>query len=982
MKILSTNVYVGPNVYARFPVIRHAIDLGPLEDYPTGRLGDFPQRLAEALPGLHEHGCSYREPGGFLRRMTEDEGTWLGHVWEHAALELQGIAGADVTFGKTRSRDARGHYDMVYEYKEREVGLEAGKLARRLILQLLPEEVQALIEEEKEEWDWDQERDDFIRFAQRREFGPSTQSLVDAAASRGIPALRLNRYSLVQFGHGVYQKRIQATVTSETKHISVELASDKDETQTLLGDLGLPVPKQTLCYSVREAQRAAERTGYPVVVKPLNANHGRGVSIRLTTPEAVETAYGVAREHGTSRGVLVESFVEGFDHRMLVVGGRLIAVAKRVPGHVVGDGERTVAELVERVNADPRRGVGHEKVLTQLQFDEQAERLMEKRGVTKDTVLASGDTLYLRSTANLSTGGTAIDLTDVVHPDNRDMAERAIKAIGLDVGGVDFLTTDITQSWREVGGAIVECNAAPGFRMHVAPSEGTPRDVAGPVMDLLFPAGTPARIPIASITGTNGKTTTTRMVAHIAQMAGYAPGMTTSDGVYINGRLSVKGDMTGPTSAGMVLRDPDVDCAILETARGGMVRAGLGFKSCDVAAVLNVRSDHLGIRGIDTLDDLAEVKRIPIEVAEDCAVLNADDERCLAMAEHTRASSICYVTMDPQHAVVREHVRAGGRAVVLEPGMNGDMITIYDGGRHIPLVWTHLIPATIEGKATHNVQNAMFAAAVAYALGERAMERIGLDHIRHGLRTFSTSYYEAPGRLNVFDEHPFKVILDYAHNPDAVGMMVDLAGKLEVRGRRIAVLAAPGDRRDEDIREIASLAAGHFDRYVLKRDDNPRGRGPTEVPDMMREVLLASGVAPEAIDVVPDEQAAIAHALSSAEENDLVLIFGDDISRSWKQIIYHGKARGEGHASGDGQAAPTPEPLPSMIADPAPVPEADASRASGGASGDAPATALATPARGPVARTPADLGAVDLPDGQRLVRDGRGVRVVHDEEAD
>ncbi|MEM1055768.1 MAG: cyanophycin synthetase [Bacteroidota bacterium] len=969
MRILSTNVYVGPNVYARFPVIRHVIDLGPLEHYPTGKLGDFHARLAEALPGLQEHGCSYGRPGGFIRRMTEDEGTWLGHVWEHVALELQSIAGSDVTFGKTRTRhgEPEGHYDMVYEYHQREVGLEAGKLARRLILQLLPEAVQAEIEEEKEEWDWEQERDDFILFAQRREFGPSTQSIVDAAEARDIPWLRLNKYSLVQFGHGKYQKRIQATVTSETKHISVELASDKDETHTLLNDLGLPVPQQRLVYSVRAAQKAAERIGYPVVVKPLNANHGRGVSIRLQTPEQVETAFGVAREHGTSRGVLVESFVDGFDHRMLVVGGKLIAVAKRVPGHVVGDGEHTIEQLVEIVNEDPRRGVGHEKVLTQLQFDEQAERLMEKKGHTRETILPEGEIFYLRSTANLSTGGTAIDLTDVVHPDNRDMAERAIKAIGLDVGGVDFLTTDITQSWRDVGGAIVECNAAPGFRMHVAPSEGTPRDVAGPVMDLLFPPGAPARIPIAAITGTNGKTTTTRMVAHIAQMAGYTPGMTTSDGVYINGRLSVKGDMTGPTSASMVLRDPDVDSAILEAARGGMVRSGLGFQECDVSAVLNVRADHLGIRGIHTLDQLAEIKKIPIEIAKDCAVLNADDPRCLAMAGDTRAETICYVTMDPQHAVVREHVRAGGRAVVLEPGMNGDMITIYDGGRHIPLVWTHLIPATLEGKATHNVQNAMFAAGVAYALGENAMERITLDHIRHGLRTFSTSYYEAPGRLNVFDEHPFKVILDYAHNPDAVGMMVALAAKLDVRGKRRLVLAAPGDRRDEDIREIATLAAGTFDHYICKRDDKLRGRGETEVPEMLREALLAAGVAEEAIEIVPDEQEAVEHALASAEENDLVLILGDEISRTWKQIIYFGRE------AGDGQAAPAPPPpmTAPLIAE-APAPP----------SASTPATASVSPVSGPITRTPADIETVDLPDGQRLVRDERGVRIVHDEEAD
>ena len=745
MRIRTTNVYVGPNRYALFPVIRHVVDLGPLEEYPTGRLGDLPARLVEALPGLREHGCSYGEPGGFIRRMTEEEGTWLGHVWEHVAIELQNVAGIEVTFGKTRSTGQPGVYDMIYEYGEREVGLEAGALARRLLLDLLPPDVLARLEDDlrEEAFDWDEERDAFIRFAQRRAFGPSTQALVDAARARDIPWLRLNKYSLVQFGHAKYQKRIQATVTSETRHIAVEIASDKEDTRNLLEDLGLPVPAQRLVYSAEAAVRAAEAMGYPVVVKPLDANHGRGVSIRLTDAAQVETAFAVAQEHGRSRAVLVERFVEGFDHRMLVIGGKLIAVAQRVPGHVVGDGEHTIAELVEIVNRDPRRGVGHEKVLTKLVFDEQAERLLADAGHSRDTVLPAGAVFYLRSTGNLSTGGTAIDLTDVVHPDNRAMAERAIKALGLDVGGVDFLTKDITRSWREVGGAIVECNAAPGFRMHVAPSEGQPRDVAGPVMDVLFPPGTPTRIPIAAVTGTNGKTTTTRMLAHIVQLAGFTPGMTTTDGVFVNGRLTVKGDMTGPTAARMVLRDPDVDVAVLETARGGLLRAGLGFSKCDVACCLNVTADHLGLGGVETLEELAEIKRIPVEVATRCAVLSADDEHCLRMAEHVQAEHLCYVTMDPSNPVVREHVRAGGRAVVLEEGAGGQMITIYDGGRHLPLLWTHLIPATLEGKAVHNVQNAMFAAALAYALGESAggPMPLSLDHIRHGLRLFSTSYY-------------------------------------------------------------------------------------------------------------------------------------------------------------------------------------------------------------------------------------------------
>ena len=955
MRVVSTNVYVGPNPYAHFPVIRHTIDLGPLEDYPTAKLDGFAERLVEALPGLQEHGCSYRTPGGFIRRMVEDEGTWLGHVWEHVALELQSIAGHEVTFGKTRSTGrAVGEYDMVFQYQQKDVGLEASELARRLILRLLPDDVQARIDEEKEaDYDWEEERDAFIKRAQRLAFGPSTQSIIDAAVERDIPWIRLNQYSLVQLGHGKYQQRIQATVTGQTKHIAVEIASDKEDTRTLLESLGLPVPQQRLVYGPQSAVRAARSIGYPVVTKPLNANHGRGVSIRLTSDEQVVTGFEHAQAHGSGKSVLVESFVTGFDHRMLVVDGHLVAVAKRVPGHVVGDGEHTIEELVEIVNEDPRRGVGHEKVLTRLQFDAQAERLLAEAGHSAETVLPEGEVFYLRSTANLSTGGTAIDLTDVVHPDNRDMAVRAVRAVGLDVGGVDFLSDDVTQSWRDVGGAIVEVNAAPGFRMHVAPSEGTPRDVARPVIDMLFPPGSPGRIPVAIVTGTNGKTTTTRMVSHILQMAAFVPGMTSTDGVFVDGRLTVKGDMTGPMGARTVLRDPMVDAAVLEVARGGLVRAGLGVNRCDVAACLNVSADHLGLGRIDTLEQLAEIKRIPIEVAEDTVVLNADDPLVLAMAEHAKAKHICYVTMDGEHALVREHVREGGRAVVLERGVAGEMITIHDGGRHLPLIWTHLIPATIDGKARHNVQNAMFAAGIAYALGNGPVE-LTLDQIRHGLQTFSTSFYEAPGRLNVFDGHPFRVILDYAHNPAAVEAMADLVDRLEVQGRRILALAAPGDRRDEDIDAIARAAAGHFDHFVCKRDDRLRGRGETEVPEMLRATLLAAGVADEAIELVPDETEAVAHALSLAEPGDLVVVFGDQISRCWEQIIHHGEA------GGDGQAMPTPHHPTAM----------------------APSTP-ATPVVSPIDDDEDDAPrVVELPDGQRLVRDSRGVHLASDEEAD
>jgi cyanophycin synthetase len=882
MKILETRVYRGPNLYALGPVIRLRVDLGELEAYPTLRLPGFNERLLELMPTLHEHSCSYGEPGGFVRRLREDEGTWLGHVLEHVAIELQCLAGTPVTYGKTRSEALpTGQYHVIYSFAEEAVGTAAGALGLAVIRHLLPPERESY---DPSLFDFRGKCEALVRLAQRRAFGPSTGALVRAAEERDIPWIRLNDRSLVQLGHGKFQRRIQATITSETRHTAVEIASDKRLTNQILADLGLPVPRQVRVYDADEAVDAVEAEGgagglgYPVVVKPLDGNHGKGVSIGLRTAEQVRTAFDKAADYSST--VIVETFQEGNDYRLLVVNGRLLAVAQRLPGHVVGDGRHTLAELVEIVNQDPRRGVGHEKVLTRLELDDQALRLIADAGLTPESVPAAGEVFYLRSTGNLSTGGTSIDKTDAIHYDNRIMAERGVRALGLDVGGVDFIAPDISRSYKEAGGAIVEINAAPGFRMHTAPTEGTPRDVAGPVIDMLFPQGTPYRIPIAAITGTNGKTTTTRMVGHILKLSGHTVGMATSDGVYIDGVLTVKGDMTGPWASHLVLRDPTVDAAVLETARGGIVRTGLGWRKCSVGAVLNVASDHLGMGGIESLDDLARVKQVIVEVARDHCVLNADDPRVVRMARHSPGRPI-YVTMDPRNERVAAHVRhERGAAVSLEEGLTGRVIVLYQNGEQVPLLPARQVPATVEGVAIHNIQNAMFAAAIAHGLG------IGVENIRQGLRTFTADFFQTPGRLNFYNEHPFRVLLDYAHNAHGMQAMTRLIRGLAVHGRRIGVIAAPGDRRDEDIAGLATAAAPAFDLVLVREDDNRRGRPPGEVGELLRHGLVAAGFPADCIapDIYPEEQA-VAKALDIARAGDLLVIFGDNLSRVWDQIV-------------------------------------------------------------------------------------------------
>lgn len=883
MNIEATSVYVGPNVYANQPLIRLGLDMRPSYVAELERQGvAVLDLLAEVLPGLA------RDQADWIAALRAGAALSVGDLVARLALALQHAAGVDGALAWSAPTDEPDFVEIYYSYDNEDIGLEAGEVACDMLAAIARGEGDraALVDDVE----------GFLAYADKRSLGPSAMELVRAARLRDIPVYRLNDASLIQIGQGKYQQRVEAALTSKTPHIAVEIASDKNLCNQMLTDLGLPVPKQRLVYDADEALSAAGRIGYPVVLKPLDGNHGRGVTVNITGPEGIAEAFATADAEGSA--VVVETMLQGDDHRLLVVDGTLVAAARRVPGHVRGDGQHTVAQLVGIVNQDPRRGVGHENVLTRLELDDQALRLLTEKGYTPDSVPPAGEEVYLRKTANISTGGTAVDCTDTIHPDNKLMAERAIRAIGLDVGAVDFLTTDITRSYRETGGGICEINAGPGLRMHIAPSEGKPRDVGGAIMDMLFPQGTQSRVPIAALTGTNGKTTCSRMLAHVLKMAGHVVGQTSTDAVMIDGNVTVKGDMTGPVSARMVLRDPTVDIAVLETARGGIVRSGLGYNFCDVGAVLNVTSDHLGLGGVDTLDGLARVKQVIAQVTRGTVVLNADDEHTLKMAAVSPARRIMYVTRNPEHELVREHIRLGQPAVVLEQGLNGDQVVIYDNGVQLPLIWTHLIPATLEGKALHNVENAMFAAGMAYALGKT------LDQIRSGLRTFDNTFFQSPGRMNVFDEHGFRVILDYGHNEAAVGAMVDLVDRLKPRGKRIVCVTCPGDRRDEDVIAIARKVAGHFDSYICHRDDNLRDRGPDEMPRLMQAALIAEGVAPEAITIIEEEEKALAAALAQAERDDLILFFCEAITRSWKQIINFVPAFG----------AVEPEPVSSRLA--------------------------------------------------------------------
>jgi cyanophycin synthetase len=859
IKILEKKALRGANIYSYRPAIVMTIDLEEYDEVPTTKIDGFVDNLLETLPSLEDHRCSEGVKGGFITRMRE--GTLLGHVIEHIALELQYIAYMDVGFGKTVDADAPGIFNVIFSYWVEKAGIYAGVEAVAMVNSLLSGEAYDL---ERTIFDLKDIRDDHY-------LGPSTASIVREAELRGITVLRLDDYNLVQLGEGKYQQRIQAAMTSNTSLIGVETAGNKRLTKMMLEDAGIPVPKGTVVRKQKSALEDAQWLGYPVVIKPHDGHHGKGVTTNLSNEQELIEAFERAKK--MSDRVIIEQYLTGSDYRLLVVGGKFVAAAKRVPAEVTGNGQHTIAQLIDIENQNPDRGFGHENVMTRLKVSSVTEHLLAKADYTMETVLKAGETFHLELTANLSTGGSAEDVTDRVHKSNRFMTERIAKIIGLDIAGIDVMAPTLSKPLAKVGGAVIEVNAAPGLRMHLAPAKGKAHNVAKPIIDMLFPEGATHDTPIVAVTGTNGKTTTVRMIANMLKGVGYSVGMTTTDGIYLQDRLIASGDMSGPYSAKVVLKDPMVDCAVLETARGGILREGLGYKMADVGVVLNVQPDHLGLKGIHTIEDLAKVKSVVAEMVRKggVTVLNADDEQCVNMAQYCR-ERIFFFSLRPSNPVIQTHLDNDHTAVVYDRGY----ITLMTGESATPVVRAVDMPITLEGRALFNIQNSMAAAAVGYGMG------LKYEEIRQGLISFFPSPSQTPGRTNFFTIKDFEVMLDYAHNPPAYKGIVDLVSRLGHK-RCLFVFDVLGDRRDEDLREMCRLIASVCQYAVIYEDKNLRGRGQGELLEIVGQSLLSAGLDASAVEKIPDESEAIDRALSLAQKDDLVCIMSGRV----EQVIQH-----------------------------------------------------------------------------------------------
>ena len=872
MHIREINAMRGPNYWSirRHKLIVMVLDLEEMEELPSNKIDGFNDRLKMMFPTMFSHRCSVGEPGGFFQRV--EDGTWMGHVIEHIALEIQTLAGMDTGFGRTRGYGEKGVYNVVFSYLEENVGRYAAKAAVNIC--------RALISGDAYDLEADIQRMRELREDER--LGPSTGSIVEEAESRGIPWIRLNKYSLCQLGYGANQKRIQATVTSETSSIGVELACDKEDTKYLLEQAEVLVPRGDIISLESSLKQACRDVGFPLVVKPIDGNHGRGITVNITNYEDALIAFHMAKK--VSNKIIIENFIQGEDYRLLVINNVLVAAAKRTPAHVIGDGKSTITQLVDEVNKDPRRGYGHENVLTQITINELTKTILAAIGYTQDSIPLEGEVVVLKDTANLSTGGTAEDVTDIVHPSNVSMAERISKIIDLDICGIDIMTTDISQPLEETNGAVLEVNAGPGFRMHLAPTKGLPRNVASPVVDKLFPQqGDTGRIPIIAITGTNGKTTTTRLIAHMAKMRGFRVGYTTSDGVYIQNRLLMKGDCTGPSSAEFVLKDPTVNFAVLECARGGLLRAGLGFKQCDVGIVTNVASDHLGLKGIHSMDQLAKVKGVIPETVlpSGYAILNADDDLVYEM-RRTIACNLALFSMDENNPRIKALQKLGGITAVYENGY----VTLCRGTWKMRVMKAENIPLTYGGKAKFMIENILPAIIAANVRG------ISIEDMKMALETFIPSASQTPGRLNLFHFENFDILLDYAHNPAGMKALKEFTDNLEAT-KKVGIIAGVGDRRDEDIREFGSIAADMFDEIIIRQDKNLRGKSEEDIINMLDEGIKSKDPNKKTT-IIPSEKEAITYAVKNAEKGSLIILCSDVIPDALDLVMHFKEQESKG----------------------------------------------------------------------------------------
>ncbi len=860
MKIIEMRAIRGANYYSRHPVIFMQLDIGHLEEIPTDQVPEFKDNISKMMPSLIEHRCSPGVVGGFYERLVS--GTWAGHVVEHVALELQCLAGYEVGFGKTFDTKDKGVYNLVYRYIDYKSGLRAGEMAVDLVEKLfmgILTDVKPLIEELK-------------LIAASSLLGPSTQAIVDEAKSRGISHFRLNEDNYVQLGQGARQRRIQATMMDNTSALGVEIADDKEMSKKLLSSMGIPVPEGRSVCSVEEALMVAEDIGYPVVVKPLVGNHGRGITINVVNAEDLLIAYETACE--VCDTCLVEKYLEGFDYRILVIGGKFVAAALREPAFVIGNGKDTIEGLIDEVNNDPNRGFGHEKSLTRINADCMTERLLAINQLTLESILAKGEKCYVKSTANLSSGGTAIDVTDNVHPLNQLMAERISQIIGLNVIGIDLIAESLEKPLTCDTSGIVEVNAAPGFRMHLNPSKGIQRNIGAYIVNMLFPPGSTHSVPIVAVTGTNGKTTTIRLISHILGLSGKIVGMTSTDAVIIDNIPILKGDYSGPEGARKVMMDATIDMAVLEVARGGILRRGLGYNESDVGVFLNVSSDHLGEGGIDTLEELTRLKSTVVESVKPSgfAVFNADDPLVLSRMDKTPGHPILF-SRYPEHPALKTNYDKGNLNVTIQDGK----IIIQRKGWLSIVASVIEVPITFEGKAWFNIENVMAAVAATAALG------VNETRIRAGLVSFSPSIGQSPGRMNVIDLGDFKVVVDYGHNIGALKATGDFIKEL-MPGRKIRMASGVGNRRTEDILAFGSALANYYDHIVIC-DADPRGRTLGETARLVKEGLLGSGFTPDMITIVDDEKEATQLALNMAQKGDLVVLQADNVTQVIQDVM-------------------------------------------------------------------------------------------------